>query len=256
MPGSLVAEAAAILRESQCVVALTGAGISTPSGIPDFRSEDSGLWTRFDPMQVASLYGFKTKPEAFYEWVRPLIQNCLNAQPNPAHVALAQLEAMGKLRSIITQNIDMLHTRAGSKHVHEMHGHMRDATCIECFGVYPAEQRIRDFLEDSTQTVIRCPSCKGILKPNVVLYGEQLPMDTVRAAERDIRQSDLVIVAGSSLETYPVADLPREAQSRGARLILINYDTTSYDKMADVVIHGDVAEVLPNIVELVEKKIE
>ena len=235
-------------------MALTGAGISTPSGIPDFRSEGSGLWENVDPMQVASLYGFVSNPEAFYEWVVPLVKTMRDAEPNPAHLALAHLEAMGKLRSVVTQNIDMLHSRAGSQRVHEMHGHLREATCIQCFAVYPAKELIDEFLADASKSAMRCVSCSGVLKPNVILYGEQLPMTVVAEAQRDVRQSDLMIVAGSSLETYPAADLPNDAKRHGARLILINYEPTSYDKMADVVIHGDVAEVLPQIVELVETK--
>ena len=253
MTDPLIQQAAHLVSESRCAVALTGAGISTPSGIPDFRSEGSGLWEKYDPMEVASIYGFKTKPESFYSWVTPLVEKLRNAQPNPAHLALARLESMGRLRSVITQNIDMLHTKAGSQRVHEMHGHLREATCITCYEIYPAEALIDEFLTNDHITVMRCQSCDGVLKPNVILYGEQLPQDVVRAAERDIQQSDLVIVAGSSLETYPVADLPRAAKANGARLILVNYDPTSYDKMAEVVIHGDVAEVLPRIVELVEK---
>ena len=124
------------LHRAQHIVAFTGAGISTPSGIPDFRSPESGMWHGVDPMKVASIYGFRHNPQAFYDWVRPLTKQTMAAEPNPAHVALVKLEQMGKLDAVVTQNIDMLHTRAGNKTIFELHGHMREATCINCFHVY------------------------------------------------------------------------------------------------------------------------
>lgn len=251
-PADLIARAAELLQKSEYAVALTGAGISTPSGIPDFRSAESGLWEKHDPMVVASIMSFKLHPEAFYDWVRPLARVLIEAQPNPAHHALAHLEELGILKSVITQNIDTLHSRAGSRNVHEVHGHLREATCIECFTVYPAESLIQDFLHDESKTVLRCEKCGGVLKPNVILFGEQLPVRVLQAASRDTRQCDVMLIVGSSLEVYPVADLPRQARAGGARLILVDYEQTAYDKMADVVIHGDAAQVLPRIVEAVE----
>src|SRR5690606_18271286 len=124
--------AAALLQASRYVVALTGAGISTPSGIPDFRSPHSGVWEQVDPMAVASIQAFRRQPQLFFDWVRPLTYTILSAQPNPAHLALVQLEQYGPLKAVITQNIDMLHTRAGSHNVYEVHGHMRTASCLDC----------------------------------------------------------------------------------------------------------------------------
>jgi NAD-dependent deacetylase len=171
---SVVQQAAALLKRSQYTVAFTGAGISTASGIPDFRSKESGLWNNVDPFTVASIYGFRQNPEAFYKWIHPLTRMTLDAKPNQAHAALAKLESQGILKAVITQNIDMLHMRAGSKTVYELHGHLREATCVKCFGVYPAEPMIAQFLEDCR--VPLCPGCGGIMKPNIILFGEQLPV--------------------------------------------------------------------------------
>jgi NAD-dependent deacetylase len=248
----LIQQAANLLLQAEYPIALTGAGISTPSGIPDFRSGESGLWERFDPMEVASLSSFKHHPERYYEWALPLTRTILDAQPNPAHYALAQLEKLGKLNSIITQNIDALHSKAGSVRVHEVHGHMREATCIECFRIYEARPLYERLLAQPDLKVLRCQVCGGALKPNVILFGEQLPVLALEASERDTKRCDLMLIAGSSLEVYPVADLPRRAKARGAKLVIINYDATDYDRSADVVIHGDVAEVLPQIVQAVE----
>jgi len=255
MPPTAIQQAADLLIQAQFAVALTGAGISTRSGIPDFRSHGSGLWEKYDPMTVASITSFKVNPEAFYDWIRPLAQNLIDAHPNEAHTALARLEELGKLQSVITQNIDMLHTRAGSRTVHEVHGHLREATCIKCYRIFPSEQIISDFLADADQAVLRCPVCGGVLKPNVILFGEQLPFRVLEAAERDTRRCDVMLIAGTSLEVYPVADLPRQARACGAKLILIDHDSNSYDKMADVVINGDLAEILPQIVEAVETQL-
>lgn len=248
MSRELILEASRLLKISRYAIALTGAGISTPSGIPDFRSPTSGLWEKVDPFEVASLQGFRYHPEAFYDWIRPLAEKIFSTVPNPAHHALAKLEAMGILKSVITQNIDLLHTKAGSKTVYEVHGHIREATCISCFKVYPAEVVLNDFLQNKTSAIPRCPACNGVLKPNVVLFGEQLPAQVLIKAEKDARQADVVLVAGSSLEVYPVADLPRIVKQNGGKLILVNLGKTSYDRQADIVIQGDVAEVLPSIV--------
>lgn len=250
--GELIERAAGLLRQAEYPIALTGAGISTPSGIPDFRSNETSLWERYDPMEVASLQSFKRHPERYYEWVRPLMQTLLDAQPNPAHDALAQLEAMGKLQSVVTQNIDTLHSKAGSKRVYEVHGHLREATCIECFRVYPAQPLFEQLLSHPELKTLQCTMCGGALKPNTILFGEQLPVQVLEGAEREMKRCDLMLIAGSSLEVYPVADLPRRAIAHGAKLVIINYEATDYDRTADVVIHGDVAEVLPQIVQAVE----
>ena len=247
-----LAAAIDLLKNARHVVALTGAGISTHSGIPDFRSPDSGLWQQANSADVASLQGFKHHPERFYAWISSLAQTILDAQPNPAHIALARLEAAGKLNCVITQNIDMLHTRAGSQVVHELHGHFREMTCIYCFTVYPAEDYIRRFIESNQ--VPTCPHCGHTLKPNVILFGEQLPARALLAARREAQRCDAMLVAGSSLEVFPAADLPVIARRAGAVLIFINLMDTALDPIAGAVIHADVVDVLPLLADALESE--
>jgi len=240
-----ITRAARILRRARHTVALTGAGMSTPSGIPDFRSPGTGLWERADPMRVASIHAFRRDPQAFYEWIRPLARILLSAHPNPGHRALATLEASDLLRAVITQNIDALHQEAGSKEVLEVHGHLRSATCMDCYRVRPTDDLMAAFVE--SEEVPRCPECGGVLKPDVVLFGEQLPVRVVNAARAQVRSADVMLVAGSSLEVVPVSQLPLKLHRRGGRLIVVNLTPTSADSVADVVIRGNVAEVLPRL---------
>ncbi|MFZ5915500.1 MAG: NAD-dependent protein deacylase [Chloroflexota bacterium] len=243
-----IEQAARIIAAGQYVVSVTGAGHSTPSGIPDFRSPESGLWQSVNPMEVASIFGFRQRPESFFEWVRPLVQTVLDAAPNPAHYALADLEAVDRMKAVITQNIDGLHQRAGSKQVLEVHGHVRQATCIRCYRVEPLEAYLPAFLADGQ--IPRCPACNGILKPNVILFGEQLPVSVLNAAWREVRACDVVLVAGTSLQVAPASDLPRTALAHGARAVVVNYEPTDLDPLAHVVIHDDVSSVLPRIAAL------
>lgn len=246
-----IRRAAEILLSSHHAVAFTGAGISTPSGIPDFRSPGSGLWTFYDPLEVASIWAFQARPDAFYEWVRPLIQTFRHAEPNPGHLALASLERMGLLHAVITQNIDELHQKAGSRRVLELHGHMREATCLTCYTVQPTTESLIRAIEEGQ--VPRC-ACGGVLKPNIVLFGEMLPLDVFADAEWEAQFCDVMLIAGSSLEVVPAANLPMMALQGGARLIIVNEQPTPFDRQAEVVIHGDVAEVLPRIVRLCERR--
>lgn len=241
----LIEQATALIRQSSYIVALTGAGISTPSGIPDFRSADSGLWEQVDPMAVASIYAFRQQPQAFYDWIYPLARQILEAQPNAAHLALAQMEARGPLKGIITQNIDLLHAKAGSRAIYEVHGHMREATCLECRQVYGGENILQEFLD--TGDVPYCQECGGVLKPNVVLFGELLPVNVLNQAKEHSQRCDLMIAAGSSLEVMPAGDLPLMAKQSGAQLIFVNFSETHLDYLADVVIHADVVDVLPRL---------
>lgn len=240
-----VNEAIAILKNAKYVVALTGAGISTPSGIPDFRSPSSGLWEHDDPMEVANIQTFKRTPARFFNWIRPLLKTMLVATPNAAHLALAQLERSGVLKAIITQNIDTLHTKADSQTIYEVHGHLRDSTCIRCYNIYPIEVTIDAILE--REEVPLCPSCGGVLKPNIIMFGEMLPVRVLNNAKREVRKCDVIIAIGSSLEVAPVGDLPMLAKSLGAKFIIINLGETYADSLADVVIHADVVDVLPKI---------
>ncbi len=245
-----VAHAARLIHQSCHMVAFTGAGHSTASGIPDFRSPESGLWEKHNPMLVASIWAFRLNPKTFYDWVRPLTDTLLNAAPNPAHFALAHLEELGYLKTVITQNIDNLHQRAGSRRVLELHGHLREATCIRCYKQVPVDPRVEQLIRDGK--VPHC-ECGGVLKPNVILFGEQLPIRVLNQAMEEARRCDLVLVAGSSLEVTPAAEIPFVAVAHGARAIIVNLQPTAFDPRADIVIRGDVAEVLPAIVEAVSR---
>jgi len=238
-------DAAELFRKSKRVVVLTGAGISTPSGIPDFRSEGTGLWSNDEPMEVASLSTFRTYPERFFKWFRPLAGQIYNAKPNPAHYAFSELEKAGMGQTIVTQNIDFLHQKAGSSHVVEMHGTLKTSSCTSCYQRYETENFIQSFIDNGT--IPLCPNCNGILKPDVILFGEQLPQAAWFEAQNAARQCDLMIVAGSSLEVLPVAGLPMLAVDRGAHLVVINNSPTYINVRADVVIMEDVAIILPEI---------
>ena len=240
-----IQQAANILASSQHAVALTGAGHSTPSGIPDFRSPGSGLWTQVDPMEVASIYGFRRNPQAFYDWIRPLAKQMMEAQPNAAHIALAELERIGVIKAVLTQNIDELHRKAGSQRVLELHGSVRQATCTRCGRQVPSADLWPAFV--ASGELPYCPACHGLLKPDVVLFGELLPMGVLLEAQDEAERCDVMMVAGSSLEVYPAAELPRRAIQHGAKLILVNYQPTDMDACATVVIHEDVAVILPQI---------
>jgi NAD-dependent deacetylase len=245
---SRIQQAAQLIRSAHHMVAFTGAGHSTPSGIPDFRSPGSGLWEKDNPMLVASIWAFRLNPKTFYRWIRPMVKTLLDAIPNPAHRALAEMEEMGVLKAVITQNIDNLHQRAGSRRVLELHGHMREATCIRCYQLVPIDPTVEQAVMSGK--VPHC-ACGGILKPNVILFGEQLPVRVLNAAMAEARRCDLVLVAGSSLEVTPAADIPYLAVESGARSIIVNLEPTGFDRLAEVVIHGDVAEILPRIVAAV-----
>ena len=242
-----IEHAADLLQASRYAVALTGAGISTPSGIPDFRSSDNGLWRKYNPMEVASLSAFRTRPEKFFDWFRPLTNLIIEAQPNPAHQALAHLEKIGILKSIITQNIDGLHQKAGSQSIYEIHGSLNTLTCVECYRQFRASEYVKPYVEDGI--VPHCRECGGLLKPDVILFEEQLPRQVWLAAEEEIRKSDLMIVVGSSLEVNPVAQLPYKVVARGGKLLIVNQQTTYMNDRADLVFSADAAEVLPKIVE-------
>lgn len=239
--------AADILRGSRRTVVLSGAGISTPSGIPDFRSAEGGLWAKYDPFEVASLSAFRYQPEKFYNWMRQLANTIFYAEPNPAHYGIAQLEQANLVHTVITQNIDLLHQRAGSKNVLEVHGTFGTLTCIWCFRHADSADFIQPYLEEGI--IPHCPHCGHVLKPDVVLFGEQLPAKTWLKAEQASKDCDVMIVAGSSLEVLPVASLPMRALENGAHLILINHSETYVDVRADVVFHEGVEVIIPRIVK-------
>jgi NAD-dependent deacetylase len=238
-----------LFRQAKHVVLLTGAGLSTPSGIPDFRSTGSGLWAHNEPMEVASLTTFRTAPQRFFEWFRPLASRIYYASPNPAHLSLAKLEKAGYVQAILTQNIDMLHQKAGSQTVIEMHGSMSALTCSQCYHRDDAALHLDGFVEHGR--IPLCPRCGNILKPDVILFGEQLPQAAWFKAQREARRCDLMLVIGSSLEVLPVAGLPMQALDRGAHLVVANNAPTYINVRADAVFFEDVAVIIPAIVEKV-----
>ncbi|MCS6993902.1 MAG: NAD-dependent deacylase [Anaerolineales bacterium] len=243
----LIKYAAELLSKARHAVVLTGAGLSTPSGIPDFRSEGTGLWSRDEPLEVASLTTFRTAPEQFFRWFQPLASQIFNARPNPGHITLAEWEAKGRIQAVMTQNIDMLHQKAGSRRVIELHGTLRTLSCTQCYRQQGYEAYLPAFIQNGD--IPHCPDCDAILKPDVILFGEQLPQKAWFEAQREARTCDLMMVVGSSLEVLPVAGLPMQAIDRGAHLIIINNSITYLNVRADVVLRDDAARVLPAIGE-------
>ncbi len=248
-----VERAATLFLEATYAVALTGAGHSTPSGIPDFRSPGSGLWSQVNPEEVASIQALYRDPEAWYAWYHQRGTMFLDAQPNPAHEALAELEEMGRLQAVITQNIDNLHQKAGSKKVIELHGNTREAICLRCGDIIPAPLLWERYLQE--RQAPRCKKCSGMMKPNVILFGEMLPEEALNAAWEETDKCDLMLVAGTSLKVTPAAHLPLMARRKGAKLVIVNFQPTPVDGYAEVVIREDVAEVLPQIAMICREKI-
>lgn len=237
-----------LIRNAQRVVAFTGAGVSTASGIPDFRSASDGLWAHQDPLKVASLNSFRQDPTLFFNWVHPILALIQDAKPNATHLALAALQRANQLEAIITQNIDGLHTAAGNTSVYELHGHLRTATCTHCFKKYDAAPLLSAFRETCEIPLCNCQAAGSVIKPDIILFGEQLPRQTVQQAQKTIIQADLLLVVGSSLRVAPASEVPFTAIQYGAKVIIINYEPTPADATAAVVIHADVNEILPQIV--------
>lgn len=242
-----IQRAADLIRNAKKGVALTGAGFSTPSGIPDFRTSTSGIWNNVDPMEVASLTAFRRNPQKVYRWLRPFVKKILDAKPNPAHKALSQLGAAGHFQAVITQNIDGLHQRAGSEEVYEVHGSFASLTCTRCFTQYKGENFVAPFVKDGMIPI--CPKCSGILKPDAIFFEEQLPYQTWQLTEKALANADLMLVGGSSLIVMPVAGLPLKAVNNHIPLIIVNKTPTYMDPRAEIVISGDVAEVLPRLLK-------
>ncbi len=233
-----------LLKESKYPVCLTGAGISTPSGVPDFRSPQSGLWQKYDPFEVAHIESFMRSPGRFYDFIRPLKDVVRNAKPNPAHIALARLEDMGKMKAVITQNIDNLHQLAGSKNVIELHGNAQRGFCLKCKKFFQREEIDRRVSESN---IVPLCSCGGVIKLDVILFGEMLPVDALRRAEYESCSSDLFFVIGSSLTVSPASYMPQLAQQNNAKIVIINFQKTYMDSLAEVVINDAVEVVLAEI---------
>jgi NAD-dependent deacetylase len=245
---SAAEELAGLIREARSVVALTGAGISVPSGIPDFRSPGTGLWENVDPMEVAHIDVFRRDPERFWHFYGERFEALEQKRPNAAHEALAALERAGMLEAVITQNIDRLHAQAGTQELVEVHGTIAHSSCVRCGARFDvADVRARQAA--GAGRVPRC-DCGAPLKPDVVLFGEFLPAQALARAERLAEGADLMICIGSSLEVYPVAQLPVLTLRAGGRLAILTHGRTPLDSQAAVRLDGDVVDELGAVLEV------
>lgn len=236
---------ARLIQAARSVVALTGAGISVESGIPDFRSP-GGLWTRYDPMIYATFESFVHDPSRFWEMAAELNPLLENAEPNPAHLALAELDSLGRCDAVITQNIDHLHQRAGNTEVLELHGTYRTGVCLACGRKHTFEE-IKE--RAAGGIVPECCGCGGAVKPDVVLFGEPLNAPVLQRAIELASGCDLMLMIGSSLEVFPAASLPTYAKRGGASLVFVNETCTAYDEIADIILLGKAGETMPRLVE-------
>ncbi|MGQ9508818.1 MAG: SIR2 family NAD-dependent protein deacylase [Thermodesulfobacteriota bacterium] len=243
----LIDRAAKDILHSKKTIAFTGAGISVESGIPDFRSA-GGLWERFDPEEYAHIDAFYSHPEKVWLMLKEMFSLILKAKPNPAHIGLAELERMGLLSSIITQNVDGLHQAAGSKNVIEYHGSHRTLTCLKCSkSMDGTNLRIEDL-------PVRCPSCSSLLKPDVVFFGEPIPWRAQSLSIMESKSCDLILVIGTSAVVYPAASIPFMAKERGATVIEINMEPTPLTyQISNYLIQGPAGKIIPKIVEEVKR---
>jgi NAD-dependent deacetylase len=239
------ARLAALIREHQPCVVLTGAGASTESGVPDFRSP-SGLWAQFDPLDYGSIESFRADPERVWRFYAPRFAMLTAAEPNAAHLALAELERRGLVAAVVTQNIDLLHSRAGSRDVVEVHGSIRTSSCPGCGASYPLAQVLP--LIEAGGGAPRCPRCDAVLKPDVVFFGELLPEAAIDRAYALARSAGLLLVVGSSLEVHPVAGLPLETVRAGGALAIVNRGRTPLDRHAALTLDGSAGEILAAVV--------
>jgi NAD-dependent deacetylase len=228
---------AQLIRGSQPCVVLTGAGVSTESGIPDFRSAE-GIWARYDPFEVASIDAWRRDPARVWEFYALRLDVLGEARPNAGHRALAALEAAGLVEAVVTQNVDGLHQAAGSREVVEVHGSIRAAVCLACGNREPSE-RVAELLP-----VPACPRCGAVLKPDVVMFGELLPETAIDRATGLARRARLLLCVGSTLQVWPVAGLPAETLDAGGRVAIVNRGRTDYDARAAVAIDGGAGETL------------
>jgi NAD-dependent deacetylase len=241
---------AALLHEAESAVVLTGAGVSVPSGIPDFRTPGRGLWEKVDPMKVAHIDVFKRDPDRFWHFYGDRFATLDEKEPNAAHEMIADLERRGLIRGVITQNIDRLHRKAGSENVVEVHGSIEWSVCLECGAKVGVEQVIEK-LRAGVGTP-ECEACITPLKPDVVLFGELLPEEAMSDAFALASEADLMLAIGSSLEVYPVASLPGVTLENGGRLALITQGRTPYDGQAEVKLSGDVVDELDEVLDALD----
>ena len=240
---ALIKRSAKDILNSQKTIALTGAGISVESGIPDFRSA-GGLWSKYDPEEYAHISAFQSNPAKVWQMIKEMMELVLGAEPNPAHIALAELEQMGLLSSVITQNVDGLHQRGGSKEVIEFHGSNQWLVCLQC----GYRQEAASFSFEVIPPP--CPQCNAILKPDVVFFGEPIPWEAQTRSFEEARTCDLVLVVGTSAVVYPAAGIPTSAKQSGATVVEINIEPTPLTGyISDYLIQGAAGAILPKIVE-------
>ena len=252
-PGAATGAAmlAALIRDSERAVVLTGAGISVPSGIPDFRSPGTGLWENVDPMEVAHIDAWRRDPDRFWTFYGERFASLIETRPNAAHAAITELERRGAIRAVITQNIDRLHRLAGSERVIEVHGSIEFSRCMRCGGRVPLDRVVEQLR--ARDGAPECPACVEPLKPDVVLFGELLPEHAMAEAQSLALEADLMICVGSSLTVYPVAGLPELTLRAGGRVALVTTGATPYDAQAEVKLEGDVVRELAAVLAALER---
>ncbi|TFF87382.1 MAG: NAD-dependent deacylase [Promethearchaeota archaeon] len=248
MSESKLDKAAEIIKNSENIVIFSGAGISTESGIPDFRSEN-GIWTRYDPSVHANYFVFLENPEPFWTMHNELSDELDEAEPNKAHKAIAELEKMGKIKSVITQNIDMLHQKAGSGKyedvpIYELHGSYAKIQCIKCGAEYKLDE-----INTRVNPYPVCEKCDGYIKPKVILFGESLPLGVFDSAIKSVKEADCLIIVGSSLQISPANSVPLTAKQHGVKVIFINKEHTIMDDLADVFLMGKAGEIFTKIMQ-------
>ncbi len=236
---------AELLGEAGSAVALTGAGVSVPSGIPDFRTPETGLWAKVDPMEVAHIDVFERDPARFWSYYRPRFASLGDKRPNAAHEALAELERRGLIEGVVTQNIDRLHQAGGSANVVEVHGSIETSSCSRCAASFEIE-RVEGLFDERGVPV--CPECGGAVRPDVVLFGELLPESAMTRARDLAERADLMLCVGSSLAVHPAAGLPQLTLERGGRLAIVTKGPTPYDEDAELKLEGEVDAELTALV--------
>lgn len=244
-----IEELLGLVSVSKKTLALTGAGISTDSGIPDYRSPETGLWTKID-QSVVSLEGFRRNPENYYSYALDVYPVRKAAKPNPAHETLSKLERDGFLTAVITQNVDGLHQQAGSKIVYELHGSTRRVVCTSCGQAFSMEDAMEKVVSGENPPLC---SCGGVLKPDAVFFGEALPEKTWEEARKLVIDSDLLIVLGTSLQVFPVSSLPSVALESGSRLVIVNLSKTPFDKQADLLINENIGDFFQKFSDYYDK---
>ena len=245
-----IEETAKLIQNSNNIVILTGAGMSTESGIADFRSPNTGLWEKVDPYEFGSINSYVANTSKNLKFMLEMGMNIFRAKPNKGHKAITKLQKMGKLKGVITQNIDGLHHKAHTKNIVELHGTANEARCIRCHKIFPITTMINQVLRGNYSP--SCEECNGLLKPNAIFFGEPLLTETLINADKMIENCNLMIVLGSSLLVYPAAHYPDKTLALGAKLVIINIQETHVDDYAEVVIHEKIGDVFPQIVEKVK----